>query len=94
MGTTGHVTSAPTVEGEPGENLGRARADVAIPVSCIRIPRYAQADAIQLCCREGLPRVEGGPPTATAPLSGIHSLLPPPPLVGLTCSSQAPYHTF
>lgn len=38
----------------------------------------------------GYPCVEGGPPIVTAPLSGIPPLLPPPPLVGLTCSSQAP----
>ena len=35
----------------------------------------------------GYPCVEGRPPTVTAPLSGIHPLLPPTPLVGLTCSS-------
>lgn len=82
--------SAPPWRGKPGENVCCACAYVSIPVSRIRIAGYAQADAIQLCGREGLSMCGGWtthndssslrnpPPPASTPTGGPDLLQPGP----------------
>ena len=88
---TRHVRPPPPWRGKPGENVCCACAYVSIPVSRLRIDGYAQADAIQLCCREGLSMCGGqtthsdssslrNPPPPSSNPTGGPDLLQPGPL--------------